>query len=114
MITPREIQEAVEAVENFEHIPITEPNRIATSPAVGESDEAPKGLGTPGYKPLMQNRKGHDVARSDRDIAGESFSFRQAACDWLTIYDLSPEGPLKQLAKRMMCVNHNEASRRDL
>lgn len=61
-------------------IPITERRRSAIHgvitralPAVGEGDNAPKGLGTDGYKPLMRNRVGLCVPLRNRDTAGNTF-----------------------------------------
>lgn len=63
----------------FSEIPITEPRRAATFPAIGcwwswrsvsSGVKAPKGLGTDGNEPLMKNRVGLCVPFRDRDSAG--------------------------------------------
>lgn len=60
-------------------IPITERSRVATFPAVCQrSDDAPKGLGTRGDKPLMRNRR-RDVCARATGIAGTIWDARSAS-----------------------------------
>lgn len=60
----------------MKHFPITEQSRVNQCPAVGASAIAPKGLGTDGYKPLMQNRRAPSIERlRDRDTAGHTLTF---------------------------------------
>lgn len=42
-------------------------------PAVGKDDDAPKGLGSAGDKPLMRNLRAPVERRANRDTAGNAF-----------------------------------------
>lgn len=55
-----------------EKFPNAERTPRAAFPAVGVAEESPKGLGTDGDKPLMQNRTGFCRPFRDRDSAGNT------------------------------------------